>query len=105
MRSGSTELREYDALPGSNQQGRGIRRRHGSQDGSRRHARAWRDVGRSLSRGRVCCPGDIRMPSEPLDRENYEHLDENPVKLVSEHPVSTFSIDVDTGSYSNIGGS
>ena len=29
-------------------------------------------------------------------------FDENPVKLVSEHPVSTFSIDVDTGSYSNV---
>lgn len=52
--------------------------------------------------GRACCPGDIRAPSEPLDRENYNHFDENPVKLVSEHPVSTFSIDVDTGSYSNV---
>ncbi|MBT8443868.1 MAG: VWA domain-containing protein, partial [Gammaproteobacteria bacterium] len=52
--------------------------------------------------GRVCCPGNIRHPSEPLDRENYDHFDENPVKLVSDHPVSTFSIDVDTGSYSNV---
>ena len=52
--------------------------------------------------GRVCCPGNIRLPSEPLDRENYDHFDENPVKLVSEHPVSTFSIDVDTGAYSNV---
>jgi len=47
-------------------------------------------------------PGVIRHPSEPLDRENYAHFDSNPVKLVSEHPVSTFSIDVDTGSYANI---
>ncbi len=36
------------------------------------------------------------------DRENYEHFDENPVKLVHEQPVSTFSIDVDTGSYANV---
>jgi len=43
----------------------------------------------------------IRAPSEPLDRENYAHLDDNPLKRVSEHPVSTFSIDVDTGAYSN----
>ncbi|MFW2403245.1 MAG: VWA domain-containing protein, partial [Gammaproteobacteria bacterium] len=56
----------------------------------------------TIEPGRICCPGDIRHPSEPLDRENYEHFDENPVKLVSEHPVSTFSIDVDTGSYSNV---
>ena len=44
----------------------------------------------------------IRVASEPLNRENYAHFNDNPVKLVSEHPVSTFSIDVDTGSYANI---
>ncbi len=44
----------------------------------------------------------IRGPSETLNRENYAHFDDNPVKLVSEHPVSTFSIDVDTGSYANV---
>ncbi len=38
----------------------------------------------------------------PEDRENYEHFTENPVKLASEQPVSTFSIDVDTGSYANV---
>ena len=43
----------------------------------------------------------IRSASEPLDRENYDHYDDNPLKLVSEVPVSTFSIDVDTGAYSN----
>ncbi|MBN4055489.1 VWA domain-containing protein [bacterium AH-315-K03] len=37
-----------------------------------------------------------------LERENYQHLTENGVHLVTEHPVSTFSIDVDTASYSNI---
>jgi len=44
----------------------------------------------------------IRQPSEPLNRENYNHFDDNPIKLVAENPVSTFSIDVDTGSYSNV---
>jgi Ca-activated chloride channel family protein len=38
----------------------------------------------------------------PADRENYAPIDENPVRLVIEHPVSTFSIDVDTGAYSNV---
>ncbi len=46
-------------------------------------------------------PG-LRPPSEPLDRERYQHLEENPVKLVAEAPVSTFGVDVDTGSYSNV---
>lgn len=44
----------------------------------------------------------IRPPSEPLDREAYTHYETNPVHLVSESPVSTFSIDVDTASYANI---
>ncbi len=45
---------------------------------------------------------DIRAPSEPINRENYAHYDDNPVKRVVEQPVSTFSIDVDTGSYANV---
>ncbi len=39
---------------------------------------------------------------EPTDRENYAHFDNNPLKRVSDAPLSTFSIDVDTGAYSNI---
>jgi Ca-activated chloride channel homolog len=37
-----------------------------------------------------------------VDRENYLHYQHNGVKLVSEHPVSTFSVDVDTASYANV---
>lgn len=44
----------------------------------------------------------LRFASEPLNRENYKHFVSNPVKRVAESPVSTFSIDVDTGSYSNV---
>ena len=44
----------------------------------------------------------MRHPSEPLDREAYTHFDTNPVHLVSESPVSTFSIDVDSASYANV---
>lgn len=36
------------------------------------------------------------------DREEYAELQKSPVHLVTENPVSTFSIDVDTGAYSNI---
>lgn len=44
----------------------------------------------------------LRAPGEPVNRENYAHFDDNRVKLVAEAPVSTFSIDVDTGAYSNV---
>jgi len=40
-------------------------------------------------------PGDV-------DTERYEDVEPNPVKLVAEEPVSTFSIDVDTASYANV---
>ncbi len=45
------------------------------------------------------------QPISPLpvvNRENYNHFDDNGVKLVGSDPVSTFSIDVDTGAYSNM---
>lgn len=38
----------------------------------------------------------------PIYTENYQHTDENDVFNTQSHPVSTFSIDVDTGSYSNV---
>jgi Ca-activated chloride channel family protein len=44
----------------------------------------------------------LRAPSQPTDRENYAQIEENPVKRAAEQPVSTFSIDVDTGSYANV---
>lgn len=41
-------------------------------------------------------------PASTLDRERYEDVETNPIKLVAEEPVSTFSIDADTASYSNV---
>ncbi|WP_375739617.1 von Willebrand factor type A domain-containing protein [Pseudomonas boanensis] len=37
-----------------------------------------------------------------VPREQYQHLANNPVHAVASDPVSTFSIDVDTGSYANV---
>ncbi|WP_371366243.1 von Willebrand factor type A domain-containing protein [Pseudomonas sp. QL9] len=36
------------------------------------------------------------------EREQYQKLAQNPIHSVAEAPVSTFSIDVDTGSYANV---
>ena len=45
------------------------------------------------------------MPaSELANTEQYQDHDDNPIRRASEEPVSTFSIDVDTGSYANVRG-
>jgi Ca-activated chloride channel family protein len=43
-----------------------------------------------------------RVRREPWNTEEYGHKDENPFLAVSAHPLSTFSIDVDRASYSNV---
>ncbi len=46
--------------------------------------------------------GHMPPPMAAQDRERYGQIDPNPVKAVAEHPVSTFSVDVDTGAYANV---
>ena len=46
-------------------------------------------------------PADFAALPEP-NTERYADVPPNPVQRVAEQPVSTFSIDVDTGSYSNL---
>lgn len=48
-----------------------------------------------------CCPQPLQQ-AQPIETERYQHLDDNPVHLAAEQPVSTFSIDVDTGAYANV---
>jgi Ca-activated chloride channel family protein len=45
---------------------------------------------------------DAQWRSPSVAGENYQDFKANPVKLVAEEPVSTFSIDVDTASYANV---
>ncbi|GAB3041341.1 VWA domain-containing protein [Oleiagrimonas citrea] len=42
------------------------------------------------------------QPPAMQNREHYAHYEDNPVQRVAEHPVSTFGLDVDTGSYTNV---
>ncbi|WP_026638771.1 vWA domain-containing protein [Bordetella petrii] len=44
---------------------------------------------------------DMALPSA-VDRENYQRYRDNPVVVAREQPVSTFGVDVDTGSYTNV---
>jgi len=41
-------------------------------------------------------------PPGSIDRERYANLAPNPIRITADEPVSTFSIDVDTASYSNV---
>lgn len=44
----------------------------------------------------------IKEYNKPIENtEKYQHLEQNPVHSVAQVPVSTFSVDVDTGSYAN----
>ncbi|NET01509.1 MAG: VWA domain-containing protein [Sphaerospermopsis sp. SIO1G1] len=52
-------------------------------------------------------PQNRRALPEPeirtkFNTENYNRIDDNPFKIVRNQPLSTFSIDVDTASYSNV---
>ena len=46
--------------------------------------------------------GGIREPSGDFNTAAYDHIVENPFLDAKSNPLSTFSIDVDTASYSNI---
>ena len=45
---------------------------------------------------------EYRRQREPGNTEEYGHTEENPFFAVSAHPLSTFSVDVDRASYSNV---
>jgi Ca-activated chloride channel family protein len=46
----------------------------------------------------------LRVPAAPAEfnREAYEHIAESGFRAVHDEPLSTFSVDVDTASYSNV---
>jgi Ca-activated chloride channel family protein len=58
----------------------------------------------------AAAPGDTRnryyvppvLVPGPDDREKYDGETVSPIKLVRAEPVSTFSVDVDTGAYANV---
>jgi Ca-activated chloride channel family protein len=50
-------------------------------------------------------PGETELPSryrQDFDTATYDHVSENPFLQAASNPLSTFSIDVDTASYSNV---
>ncbi|MDP9291294.1 MAG: VWA domain-containing protein [Verrucomicrobiota bacterium] len=46
--------------------------------------------------------GPPNLPVPDFNTEAYDHIADNPFLRVDQNPLSTFSIDVDTGSYANV---
>jgi Ca-activated chloride channel family protein len=67
-------------------------------DAQRRSARVG---GGSGTGGGVYRPG-IVAAAPPFNTESYDHIHDGRVRRVADDPLSTFSIDVDTASYSNV---
>ena len=42
------------------------------------------------------------QPRPPYNTEAYDRIEDNAFRLATQDPLSTFSIDVDTASYSNV---
>lgn len=64
-------------------------------------------AGSPNSAKRIIRPGPYPYPRpqpqpQPQDREQYDGKDVASIKRVADEPVSTFAVDVDTGSYSNV---
>src|SRR5207247_1856447 len=47
-------------------------------------------------------PLEVQMAERPFSTEEYGRFEENPFLRVTDNPLSTFSIDVDRASYSNV---
>ncbi len=67
--------------------------------GSRVSEADFASVSRRSAPGIIGVP-PVRVPTDP-GREKYDGEEVSPVKLTSAEPVSTFSVDVDTGAYAN----
>ena len=88
-----SELREQEASSASAQ----LRRKASAQDMAVMPSVAYAPASIAGSMPDALPPG-----YRDQGREQYQKLADNPVHAVAETPVSTFSIDVDTGSYANV---
>lgn len=60
--------------------------------------------GANMAQARIAAPGYYVPPviiAQDPGREKYDGKEVSPVKLTTNEPVSTFSVDVDTGAYAN----
>ena len=65
---------------------------------------AWERLTKHQAEKKQALDPSIRRADGRFNTETYDKIVENEFKRVSEHPLSTFSIDVDTAAYSRIRG-
>jgi len=67
-------------------------------------ARAKYVLAESVAMGRLANMPSTIVYSQPVEenRENYKHFSDSEIFKTSDNAVSTFSVDVDTGAYSNV---
>ena len=65
-------------------------------------ARAQQSFDSARTPATLAAPSPVMYAPAPANTEKYAHRVDNPVQRAAEQPVSTFSIDVDTGSYTNV---
>lgn len=96
--SQSSLLVEAEALGQRQEAKRAIaqRRKHSERNTASRVAQ--------LAESRPALATGVAPPAwaGPADRENYAHIQRSSVMQVLDQPVSTFSVDVDSGSYANV---
>lgn len=68
-----------------------------ARDEARREV--WGGVAASPPATALAVAPELRRPSAPTNRDRFAPIEENPLHLARQEPVSTFSIDVDSGSY------
>ncbi|WP_143393720.1 vWA domain-containing protein [Fimbriiglobus ruber] len=61
-----------------------------------------RDIGLESELPAAVDPSKPRVNYDKLQQEQYEHFVDNEFQAVAQHPLSTFSADVNTASYSNV---
>ncbi len=66
-------------------------------------SKATRAAGRPAASARMTEPMNFALPGEPaFSTEAYAHRKDSDYLRVADHPLSTFSVDVDTASYANV---
>jgi len=83
-------------------EGSNLFEQRGRLDVRTRNEADWGTLGRVQGFAAATIPNDVAIPqpqTQTEGRDKFETIETNPVKVTSEEPVSTFSVDVDTASY------
>jgi Ca-activated chloride channel family protein len=102
--SASKEMARRDAKPGRTRGAKKKRKKKSSRTGGKKAEAkmAGGAIAKPMpSQDPVIGAGADKLPTATATGESYDHIQENDYLAVTDKPLSTFSIDVDTASYAN----